>query len=249
MNTLLRYLEEFTLLDADARVVDVCEKDSGTIVILDQTIFYPQGGGQPYDQGVIESESGRFLVEEVRFADGLVKHKGAFERGMFTAGAAVRCSVDAQRRALNARIHSAGHIVDKAIDELKLDWIPGKGYHFPNGPYDEYKGSLEGVDKEKIKSDIERLCNQYVDKGGKTQVVFMTKEEMRKICRYTPDFPEEKEKRACIVIHDGFSMPCGGTPVADLAEIGCVTIRKIKQEGPNIRVGYDVERSTEGQLT
>ncbi len=58
----------------------------------------------------------------------------------------------------------------------------------------------------------------------------MTKEEMQKVCHYTPDFPEEKEKRARIVIHDGYYMPCGGTPVADLSEIGHMTIRKIKQE-------------------
>jgi Ser-tRNA(Ala) deacylase AlaX len=37
-------------------------------------------------------------------------------------------------------------------------------------------------------------------------------------------------------------MPCGGTPVADLSEIGRMTIRKIKQEGRNIRIGYDVAR-------
>lgn len=243
MSTRLLYLEDFVLLHSEANVIDITEEDGRTTVILDQTIFYPQGGGQPYDQGVIESASATFLVEEVRFANGNVKHMGAFEKGLFAVGDMVQCSVDADRRMLNARIHSAGHLVDKAIDELKLNWTPGKGYHFPNGPYDEYVGSLEGQDKEKIKSDIEGLCNQYVRKGGKTEVVFMTKEEMLKSCRYTPDFPEEKGELARIVIHDGFYMPCGGTPVADVSEIGAMTIRKIKQEGDRIRVGYDVERN------
>ena len=242
MNTTLLYLENFTLLEADANVVEVIKEQNQTLVMLDQTIFYPQGGGQPYDQGVIESGSGTFLVEEVRFADGHVSHIGAFEKGMFAAGETVRCFVDPERRTLNARIHSAGHLVDKAIAELQLNWIPGKGYHFPNGPYDEYKGTVEGHDKEKIKSEIETLCNRYVKKGGKTEIIFMTKEEMQRVCRYTPDFPEEKGTRARIVVHDGFYMPCGGTPVADCSEIGAITIRKIKQEGENIRVGYDVER-------
>ncbi len=65
---------------------------------------------------------------------------------------------------------------------------------------------------------------------------------MQKVCHYTPDFPGEKENRARIVIHDGYYMPCGGTPVSDLSEIGKITIRKVKQEKSNIRVGYDVER-------
>lgn len=237
--TKLLYLEDFTCLKSQAKVLEVIQENDHCIVILDQTIFYPQGGGQPYDTGILQSPTGEFVVEEVRFVDGVVRHIG---NGNIQVGDSVICHVDKDRRMLNARIHSAGHLVDKAIAELNLPWKPGKGYHFPNGPYDEYQGSLEGIDKEKLKSDIERLCNEYIIKGGKTEVIFMTKQEMQKVCRYTPDFPEEKETRARIVIHDGFYMPCGGTPVADLSEIGSMTIRKIRPEGSNIRVGYDVAR-------
>ena len=228
------------MLDTDATVLEVNPENGKDVVVLDQTIFYPQGGGQPYDTGFIKSEVAIFRVDEVRFTDGVVKHIGTFETGTFSKGDRVSISVDRERRRLHSRLHSAGHLVDKAIYELKLNWIPGKGYHFPNGPYDEYKGSLDSLDKETLKANIEKLCNQYIQKGGKTEIVFMTKEEMKKVCHYTPDFPEEKERRARIVIHDGYYMPCGGTPVADVSEIGPMTIRKIKQEKENIRVGYDI---------
>ncbi len=240
--TKLLYLEDFTGLESKAVVTGVLKENDRDVIILDQTIFYPQGGGQPYDTGTIESPSGEFTVEEVRFGEGTVKHIGRMNRGAISIGQTVACRVDKGRRILNARIHSAGHLVDKAIAELDLPWRPGKGYHFPNGPYDEYEGNLEGLDKGKLKADIERLCNEYVSKGGKTEIIFMTKEEMQNACRYTPDFPEEKGLRARIVVHAGFYMPCGGTPVADLSEIGVITVRKIKQEGSNIRVGYDVSR-------
>lgn len=236
--TKLLYLEEFTLLESPARVEEVLRENDRDIIVLDQTVFYPQGGGQPYDTGMIESQTGKFLVEEVRFLAGAVRHIGVFESGSFTAGDTVRCLVDADRRMLHARIHSAGHLVDKAVAELNLPWTPGKGYHFPQGPYDEYDGSLEGMDKEKLKGDLETLCNKYVNDGGKTEIVFMTREEMQKACRYTPDFPIEKGERARVIVHAGFPMPCGGTPVADMAEIGKIMIRKIKQEGDKIRVGY-----------
>lgn len=238
----LLYLEDFNLLETNAKVIEVVQENERDVVILDQTVFYPQGGGQPYDQGIIESPRGKFVVEEVRFVDEEVKHIGKFERGNFSQGETVRCLVDEDRRKLHARIHSAGHLVDKAIKELKLGWVPGKGYHFPNGPYDEYEGSLENMDKEKVKTGIERLCNQYIERGGKTEVLFMEREEMEKVCHYIPDFPEEKGKRARIVVHDGYYMPCGGTPVKDISEVGHMTIRKVKQEGKNIRIGYDVER-------
>ncbi|MBI3442428.1 MAG: hypothetical protein HY007_01540 [Candidatus Sungbacteria bacterium] len=238
--TKLLYLQDFVKIGCEGTVVSVTQAEGCDIVVLDQTVFYPQGGGQPYDTGMIESASGTFRVDEVRFVDGDVRHIGALETGKLEAGDAVICRVDQERRTLHAWLHSAGHLVDRAIAELHLPWTPGKGYHFPNGPYDEYEGSLEGIDKEKLKSDLETLCNKYIAEGGKTEVIFMTREEMRKTCRYTPDFPAEKGELARVVVHGGFYMPCGGTPVADMAEIGRVTIRKIKQEGKNVRVGYDV---------
>lgn len=240
MKTKLLYLEEFTRLEVPAKVVEVLRENDRDVVLLDQTVFYPQGGGQPYDTGAIESFGGKFFVEEVRFAEGAVRHIGKFEYGSFAAGGAVKCFVDVERRMLHARIHSAGHLVDKAVAELDLPWQPGKGYHFPQGPYDEYEGSLDGLDKEKLKNDLEALCNKYISEGGKTEIVFMTQGEMQKACRYTPDFPIEKGERVRVVVHAGFFMPCGGTPVADMREIGRITIRKIKQEKDKIRVGYDI---------
>ncbi len=137
--TSLTYLEDMSLLALEAEVLAVEEEEGKTVVVLDQTIFYPQGGGQPFDQGFIRSASAVFKVEEVRFVDGIVKHVGMFEQGNFSAGETVQCEVDAERRLLHARLHSAGHVVDLALLEFpNIHWKPGKGYHFPQGPYVEY---------------------------------------------------------------------------------------------------------------
>ena len=84
--TKLLYLEDFTLLKFDSKVTDVSEENGRAIIVLDQTVFYPQGGGQPYDKGVIENPSGKFLVEEVRFLEGTVKHIGTFQHNTFIKG-------------------------------------------------------------------------------------------------------------------------------------------------------------------
>ena len=180
--TKLIYLEDFNLFASDAKVLQVVQENGKEIIILDQTTFYPQGGGQPYDKGSIEGPSGKFLVEEVRFVDGAVKHIGKFESGCFQTDETIKCLVDEARRALHSRIHSAGHVVDMAVTALKLNWIPGKGYHFPEG------------------------------------------------------------KPARVVMYGDFGVPCGGTHVGHLGDTRKMTIRKIKAEGENIRVGYDVER-------
>lgn len=237
MQTRLLYLEQMNQYTCEAQVVEVLNEDGRNVVILDQTIFYPQGGGQPYDIGVISSEGKKFIVEEVRFVDGVVKHIGKFESDIFNQDESVTCSVDTERRKLHTRLHSGGHLVDMGLKQLGVTWKPGKGYHFPNGPYVEYSGSLEGVDVEKLKSDLETACNQIIQKAVDTKVLFMPKEEMGSVCEFVPDYiPEGKPAR--VVMYGDFGIPCGGTHVSNLGEIGKMTIRKIKQDGENIRVSY-----------
>ncbi len=238
--TKLSYLDDFSLMQDEAIVLQVIQENN-TIIILDHTIFYPQGGGQPYDKGIIENNNGKFIVEEVRFVDGIVKHIGKFEYGTFNVNDKVKCLIDKDRRELHSRLHSAGHVIDMAIDELKLGWIPGKAYHFPEGPYVEYSGNLENIDKEKLKTDIENLSNKFVNEAIETKPIFMDKAKMKEVCRHVPDFlPEGKPSR--VVMYGKFGVPCGGTHVTNLKNIKQIIIRKIKQEKTNIRVSYDIER-------
>jgi Ser-tRNA(Ala) deacylase AlaX len=239
--TRLLYLENHSLFEAVATMLAIEEVDDRRVVILDKTILYPQGGGQPYDTGLIKSGVATFFVEETRFVDGVVKHVGHFEGGSFEVGDKVDCLIDVDRRRLHTRLHSGGHLVDMAMKELGVSWVPGKGYHFPNGPYVEYAGSLEGVDVEKLKSDIENKASEIIKRNDSVTIRFMPKEEMNTVCDNVPDYlPAGKPAR--VVMYGNFGIPCGGTHVEHLADIGDLTIRKIKKEGKNIKVSYDVTR-------
>lgn len=249
MNTKLLYLENFSLLTCEAQVIDVQEENPSTgsgqadrdVVVLDQTVLYAQGGGQPYDKGTIESPNAKFLVEEVRYFDGIVKHIGRFENKTLKKGDKVICHVDKPRRDLNSKIHSAGHVVDTAVVELKLPWAPIKGYHFPEGPYVEYSGELNETEKETLKTNIENLCNKFIAEGRDVKPVFMNVEQMKSICHFVPDnIPANKPAR--VIMFGDFGMPCGGTHVANISQIKQMIVRKIKTEGLQIRVGYDVTR-------
>lgn len=220
MPTRLLYQEDHALLQSDATLESVSEDSGRWVLVLDRTVFHPQGGGQPYDQGLIRGPGGLFRVEEVRLVDGAVRHLGRFEEGGLAPGASVRCEVDAARRTLHSRIHSAGHVLDMAITRLGLGWKPAKGYHFPQGPYVEYVGDLEGKDPARLKADLEAACAALIAENPATE------------CRV------EDGRR--LVGWAGASSPCGGTHVAALTEVGAMAVRKIKREGPHVRVGYTV---------
>lgn len=240
-NTDLLYLENFRLTEAEAKVASVEDEDGKSVVYLNATIFYPQGGGQPYDKGVIEGTTGKFKVEEVRYFEGLVKHVGTFEHGTFGKGESVKCFVDKERRELNSRLHSAGHLVDLAVQESGLSWIPGKGFHFPDGPYVEYQGHTEEQERESLVGKLEEICNKHIAEGVDVKVLFIEKDKLAKYCKNVPDnIPEGKSTR--VVMFGDFGVPCGGTHVANLKDLKHEVIRKIKNDGANVRVAYDVDR-------
>ena len=116
--THLTYMEQSHLSQDTAQVIDVITLEDGrTSLILDKTIFYPQGGGQPYDQGTIKSVAGPGIldVQETRFKDGFVHHIGTLSEGSIKKGQTVSLHLDEERRSLNSKNHPAGHLIDLAI--------------------------------------------------------------------------------------------------------------------------------------
>jgi Ser-tRNA(Ala) deacylase AlaX len=98
-------------------------------------------GGQPADTGTISSPDGssKFEVVHVQKPKGSshIEHIGSYSsESHFREGDEVSVEIDSERRMLNARVHSAGHLLDSALYLLGMtDLEPSKGYHFPDGPY------------------------------------------------------------------------------------------------------------------
>ena len=118
--TVALYQTDTRLLTSNATVLAVEPLDGGQgwAVVLDQTIFHPQGGGQPADVGTLEGETGApFAVSMVKKGPtGVVRHEGTSAAApAFAAGSRVRCAVSEPARLLNARVHSAGHLIDVAM--------------------------------------------------------------------------------------------------------------------------------------
>lgn len=240
--TRLLYLEDMHRLEAEAAVQVVLDLDDGrTAVLLDQTVFYPQGGGQPSDMGVLEAADARFEVQDVRLREGIVYHIGRFETGRFEPGQTVRLRVDAGRRRLHDRLHSAGHLIDVALRNLGWHLVPGKGYHFPDGPYVEYMGVLPKEDEKAIRQRLEAECNRLIQTGSVVTVRFVAPDEVETLCGYVPDYIPREGPVRVVFVAGPLGCPCGGTHVRDIREIGRLRILKVRVSGGRTRVRYAVE--------
>ncbi len=231
--TKLKYFEDTYLFQSQATVLDIIEDGNfpdKQILILDQTIFYPQGGGQPSDTGIIESKDGNFVfkVEKVAFnSNGQVYHIGEFIKNKFKIGESVKLKIDKEKRVLNAKNHTAGHLIDWTVESLNLNLKAKKGFHFPQGSYVEYQGELS-EDKEELAKKIEKRANQIISENPKIEFVFENNKH-------------ESGKPMRIMKIEGYqNCPCGGTHVKEAKEIGILTIRKIKAKKGNIKISYQV---------
>ncbi|KAJ1792663.1 hypothetical protein LPJ62_000720 [Coemansia sp. RSA 2167] len=193
-------------------------------VILDATLFYPQGGGQPTDTGRITGPNGHFTVAHVFMDNKRVYHQGTLH-GTLNENDAVDLAVDEDVRMRNARCHSAGHVIFSIIKHQWGDQMTErKGHHFSDGAYVEFSGVLsEAHDKTLLEEMVARVV-------AEDRRIIVTEESTgNDVLR--------------VVQVDGYvANPCGGTHVRSTAELGHVTIRKIaRRAGQNLtKISYCV---------
>ncbi|NWE39366.1 alanyl-tRNA editing protein [Pseudomonas yamanorum] len=108
-------------LNAELEVLGCTPSDNQFAVILQSTIFHPQGGGQPSDTGWLGESQVLKVVQE---ADHVVHY---VDRPV--ALGAIQARVDEERRTLHTRLHSAGHLIGNAGETL--GWMPIKAHHWP----------------------------------------------------------------------------------------------------------------------
>lgn len=234
--THLEYLEDTYRFLSTAKMLEARETEKGIALILDKTIFYPQGGGQPADQGVISSANGKFVVTDVRLdPNGTVYHFGNFAEGSFAVNEEVDLEVHEERRVLNARLHSAGHLIDIAAKKVGFDLNCVKSYHFPDGPYLEYEGMLENSDR--YLADLAKMANDLIAENLPLVKRLVPAEEAMRRGLFAP------EGKAVRVVNfaDYDEVGCGGTHVRNSGEIGKITIRKISSKKGHTKIAYDVD--------
>ncbi|MFV2195048.1 alanine--tRNA ligase-related protein [Nocardiopsis sp. LOL_012] len=238
MATELSYLDDSEVYESVAQVARVSREAEGeaVVVTLNKTIFYPQGGGQPTDKGVISTDGGSLQVERASFVDGDVLHSGVLTSGEIKEGEFAKLVIDASRRNIHAQLHTGGHLVMTAVDRL-LGLPATKGYHFPNGPYVEFMGVVPQERRESLVQEIQEELDRLVEEDSPVTARYDTVENLKASGVYIPaEIPAGKPTR--VVVTSGYQSPCGGTHVKSLGELGGLKVKGVKVKSGKTRVSY-----------
>jgi len=231
--TQLLYLEDSYLKEIKAKVVNEKEIEGKRAVVLDKTIFYPTGGGQPNDTGKLVVDGKEIEVYDVRKIDNEVFHFINSNESLISKE--VTCKIDWEKRYMHMRLHSALHLIDGVIvryfKELNA-FITGSAI------FDDYARidfDFEKGTKELIQMIIDK-SNQIAQQALEIRAKVLPKEEALKnpnLIRTIPgkELIEKLEKVRIIEIVGLDEQMDGGTHVKNTKEIGKIILNSYESKG------------------
>ena len=228
----LRYLPNSDDVTAFTATVEQATDD---YIVLDGTYFYPEGGGQPADQGRLKWDDGSANVVDVQKEHGDVRHYvDTVEGHLPSEGDAVTGQVDAERREKHRRMHTAQHVISKVVLDAFGAQTAGNQIHADRSRID-FKPATFSDDDVAL---IEQTTNDVLDQDlpvTKTEMPRAEAEERtpegRGLLDMIPDFVDPLRM---VAIGDFDLCPCGGTHVDRLADVGHIRIVNRVTKGADI---------------
>ena len=210
---------------ADEELRDEVSAGAEAILVLDQTPFYAEMGGQVADHGVITAGEARFEVSNVqKNKGGKFMHYGKVISGQFQVGASVSAAIDVDRRKAIMRAHSATHLLDAALKKVLGDHVHQAGSLVEPDRLRFDFTHFEGITPQQM-GEIDRLVNDAVLEGYTVVTEVLPIEEAKKKGAIAM-FGEKYGETVRVVEMGDFSMEfCGGTHVENTAKIGPFRIR------------------------
>jgi misacylated tRNA(Ala) deacylase len=225
VSTELLFREDAYLRTATARVLAAA---AGGIE-LDRTVFYPLGGGQAGDTGALLRASGeRIAIADTRKGDGpdRVLHIPAGGAALPEPGETLTLEIDWPRRHRLMRLHTALHLMSCVVTAPVTggNIVPDKGRL-------DFDIELAALDARHIESETNRL----IASGVATETAWISDAELDaqpELVKTMSVQPPRGAGRVRLLRIPGIDLqPCGGTHVANIAEIGAIRVLKIRSEG------------------
>ena len=220
----LTHTSKISVLTTETELTEaLSDGDKGTIIV-DETPFYATMGGQNADTGVIRAGESEFKVEDtIHLRGGRIGHVGTVTKGMFKVGDSVELSVDAEKRALIGRNHSATHLLQRALREVLGSHVEQHGSDVNEDRLRFDFSHFAAVTPEEI-AQVEKIVNAKIAEAIPVVTEVMSLEEAKKTGAMAL-FGEKYGDKVRVVKMGDFSIElCGGTHVANTGSIGAFKI-------------------------
>jgi Ser-tRNA(Ala) deacylase AlaX len=234
--TQLLYYDDAYLRKFEAQVLQVGLDRGRTSMILDRTAFYPTGGGQPSDMGIIEGENGRVDIVEVQWNKGIVLHLEDGINDNISQGDYVKGTIDWNRRYSLMKNHTAAHIMAEAVRRVLESPVETVG---------------SGLDVNKVRLDfaladslrpvfhqIEEVANSVVKENRLVEIKIMSRDEAEKhVKRFHENLrtlPSTVSQVRVVEVEGVHACACGGTHVKATGEIGTIRILGRSSKGKDV---------------
>ncbi|EOB3550495.1 alanine--tRNA ligase [Vibrio vulnificus] len=211
----------------EGEAADSLSAGDKAIIILGETPFYAESGGQCGDSGVLKTESGLFQVEDTQKLGNAIAHHGVLVEGVLAKGDQVSAIVDAERRAAISLNHSATHLLHAALRQVLGEHLAQKGslVKAENLRFDF--SHLEAVTAAELK-EVERLVNAQIRRNHAIETNIMDIESAKQKGAMAL-FGEKYDDEVRVLSMGDFSTElCGGIHASNTGDIG---LFKITSEG------------------
>jgi len=234
------YLDDSYQKEFDAVILDIINlkdettKLNTTYIVLDQTLFYPRGGGQPSDTGIINCENVLYDVIEVIKRDGRILHRinmhETHNNHNLHIGHQVHGEIDWEKRYILMRMHTSSHLIDAVLYRDGKIMVTGNQLDVDKSRIDF---NMPEFNMDKVQEYIHE-ANNIIGKDLEVKNYYLSREDAFKIPGIVklagalpPDIPVLR-----ITEIVGLDIQAdGGTHVKSLSEIGKINILGIENKG------------------
>ncbi|HFR7800193.1 TPA: alanine--tRNA ligase [Escherichia coli] len=235
-----------TALFVDGKAVDAINAGQEAVVVLDQTPFYAESGGQVGDKGELKGANFSFAVEDTQKYGQAIGHIGKLAAGSLKVGDAVQADVDEARRARIRLNHSATHLMHAALRQVLGTHVSQKGSLVNDKVLRFDFSHNEAMKPEEIRA-VEDLVNAQIRRNLPIETNIMDL-EAAKAKGAMALFGEKYDERVRVLSMGDFSTElCGGTHVSRTGDIGLFRI--ISESGTAAGVRRIEAVTGEGAIT
>lgn len=235
----LSYFESTYKFEDVAVIESIQKDDKGYFITLDHTIFYPQGGGQPADQGLLQLSNMSIPIVSVKMVNSEIRHY-TDQNYSPIVGQKVQCCLNQEKRLLHAKLHTAGHLISNILESLYPNYRAIKGHHFPNECYVEFinnNGDFENIDVNLLNQQIAKIISE----SQSITAMFIDRDKLSEICPDLSYHIKANELIRVVRIGSFRYQPCGGTHVDTTSELHGLEVTKFKINKGTIKVSYIIK--------